>query len=35
MICKQFVNNFQIDLTNGAKYFTTITQQNDLMDEED
>lgn len=31
--CKQFVNNFQVDLTNGAKYFTTITQQNDLESE--
>ena len=32
--CKQFVNSFQVGLTNGAKYFTTITQQNDLEGEE-
>lgn len=33
MICKQFVNNFQVDLTNGENYSKTITQQNDLEGE--
>ena len=33
--CKQFVNNFQVNLTNGAKYFTTNTQQNDWENNND